>query len=132
MAKGKVECTDVYSDESEEQNEENPEKPKYVDCSSVTYENLKQGSFVVVTYELASRKYKCKNFVAIVQSEIDENREVFVSFLKSSENDKSVYFINENDSSYISYDQIKGLLPNPQLIEKGIRLFYKFKNPVNL
>lgn len=62
----------------------------------------------------------------MLQSDVDNENEIKIIFIKNYCNDKSVFAVDENDVSYESVDQIEKVLPVPSIIEKGKRIFYKF------
>lgn len=134
LAKKKVplRTSDVFSDSSsEDEYSTTTTTATNVSCiTPVSYDALQIGIFVVVNFALGNKKEKSKNYIGVVQSNVDEEREVKVMFLKMCDNNKYLYCCDENDVSYICYDQIIGILPVPSLLVKGDRVFYKFDQEV--
>ncbi|CAK1603193.1 unnamed protein product [Parnassius mnemosyne] len=63
----------------------------------------------------------------------DEEDEVKLMSLKVTNNNAFLFKADEEDISYVSFDDILEILPNPSLIIKGNRVYYKFpkRNPNN-
>jgi hypothetical protein len=99
--------------------------------SAFNIDDIKQGIFLVVELTQPGKKTKPRKYVAVAQSAIDDEAEVSVMFMKKTE-DPAVFIPDENDMSYISAYQICGILPVPELVVKGDRLFYKFDKAVQL
>lgn len=65
-------------------------------------------------------------YVTICQSGADEEGEVKVMSLKVTNNDASLFRADEDDISYVSFEDILEILPNPSLILKRNRIYYEF------
>lgn len=72
--------------------------------------------------------------MAVCQDIIDEDIEVvFLKICEGNDNDKNqVFRMDESDKAFISEDQIIEVLEQPDLILKGIRIFYKFSKEINV
>lgn len=130
MWKGRrLKISDLYSSEDEE--DVLPSNVVEIK-EEYSFEELVRGLFVVVTFLTGPKLQTPKDYVGIIQNvdSLDE-REVEVMFLKRSTKDNSIFFPNEDDQSYISVDQIRGILPTP-VIMPGNRLYYKFQGPIYL
>lgn len=77
------------------------------------------------------KKKKTINFVAVVQTEVDNEDELKVMFMKNFFSDKSVYVMDEKDVSYVWCDQILGV-SKPFSCSKEGKYLYIFKNSVQL
>lgn len=122
-----LKVSDVYSDE-----EDFHEEPAQLN-ENYGYDDLKQGAFIVVTFQTGGKKKVSKDYAAVILSNENlDDREINVMFLKRYKNDDSLFVGDENDESYISVDQIKGILPQAEMIFKGDRLYHKFPGPVSL
>lgn len=53
-------------------------------------------------------------------------------FMKNCSGDKSVFVFDESDVSYVSAEQVLGVLPAPAISVKGDRILYKFENKISL
>lgn len=126
-----LKVSDIYS-ESEEENVEDKEQTVVTLKEKVDFNDLKTGAFVVVTFSVG-RKKTSKDYAAIIQdvSNIDEG-EINVMFLKKCGSDGSLFFSDENDVSDISVHQIKCILPKPDILKKGNRLYHKFGGTVQV
>lgn len=96
----------------------------------VPTDSIKEGSFVVVSF--ANRNRKPIKFVGVVQSEIDDENELKIMFMKNCSSDRSVFVFDENDVSYVLADQVVGVLPFPAIVVKGGEILYKFENNICL
>lgn len=81
-------------------------------------------------------KFVTKNteyrYAAICSSVDDEDGELRVTFLKIHEQNGTLFILNENDISDVSIDQVIQKLPVPNLITKGNRVFYQFKEQIDV
>lgn len=79
---------------------------------------MNQGVFIVVSI-FTDKKAVSKNFLAMIQGQVLPEREVEVMFFKIYNSDPSMFYPDESDVSYISCDEIVGILPNPNIVQKG-------------
>lgn len=120
-----LKVSDVYSSEEEDTQEKVSLKTNF------EFEDLNPGTFVIITFETEGKKSLLKDYVAVIQNvENICEREVIVTFMKKYNKDSSTFVMDEDDESYVSIDQIRGLLPTPEMIFKGDRLLQKFEGPV--
>lgn len=130
-SKKKLKIEEVFSSSDEE--DLSPKTPKdLVKCVPVDVSSIVKNSFVVVSVKSNKKNKKPINFVAVVQTEVDEEFELKVMFMKNFCSDKSVYIMDEKDVSYVFCDQIVGVLPSPSVVAEGGKIVYKFKNLVQL
>lgn len=93
--------------------------------------DLNIGNYVLVQFTKNTKNNSnVRQFLAVVQGEVDESCEVKVMFLKSVNTDNILFYVDEKDVSYISISQIVAVLGQPTLVLKGDRIYYKFKNPI--
>lgn len=128
----KLKYEDVYSDE------ENTNEP----ICSKSSTSIKTGSYILVNVKKEKNKIKdAKTFdtyryAAVCQSDVDNDGEVTVAFLKiisdKSNRNEQVFRLDEQDKSCIEYDQIVKVLPQPNLVLKGNRVYYKFPEIVDI
>lgn len=99
---------------------------------NTTVENIKLGTFVLVRFVTETN---CNNkfcqFVGVSQSEIEDG-EITVVFCKPTSGDKPSFYADEMDISSIDCKQIVEILPNPNLMMRGQRAFFKFNYPLNV
>lgn len=126
----KVKFSDVYSDSDDEPSES---------CCSKSNNLVKNGVYVLVSVssQQGTKKQSIKSYryVAVCQSDFDEDDgEIKVAFLKLCDQEKGAVFKfdDENDVSYIKENQILEVLPEPELIIKGHRVYYKFPRLVDV
>lgn len=117
-----MKVSNVYSSEDSnlDSEEETTESFKPMPYS---FEDLIIGTYIVVSFPFG--KNKTNKYLAVIQGEILPEREVDVMFFVNC-GDLSTFRANEKDTAFISCDQIVGILPTPQIITKGNRIFYKF------
>lgn len=63
---------------------------------------------------------------------MEEDGEIKVMFLRSTDDSGKNFQVKENDISYIRFDEVLGILKNPSLKMKGNRIFYQFDVPVDI
>lgn len=87
------------------------------------------GDYVLVKFVTKNTEYR---YAAICSSVDDEDGELRVTFLKIHEQNGTLFILNENDISDVSIDQVIQKLPVPNLITKGNRVFYQFKEQIDV
>nr|CAI5839688.1 unnamed protein product [Callosobruchus analis] len=118
----KLMFSDVYSDD---------EVPT---CSYSSSIRAKTGNYVLVSIKSVNKKLAVEyRYVAVCQSDFQEG-EIKVAFLKLSDCEKGDLFKmgEENDVSFIQEEQILEVLPEPNLIIKGHRIYYKFPHAISV
>lgn len=96
------------------------------DDSKSGFLDLKPEVFVVVGFDKGKAVNK---FLAVIQGEVSDDREIEVLFLKPTK-DKNIFQPDEKDVAWIEWGQIVGKLSKPQLVCKNNYLFYKFNNKI--
>lgn len=87
-------------------------------CSLVTY--------VLVKYSKIKKKNsQDQYYVGICQSTVCNN-EIDVTFMKQLEKDMYMYYVDDKDCASVPTSQVKAILPQPTIVLKGNRVFYKF------
>lgn len=137
---------EVYSDDSAEENAVNPtplnEKENYDAVSEpgpsfaltrleLTPNNVQNGVFVLAQFATKNKRQTYR-YVTICQSSVDEEGEVKLMSLKMTDNDASLFRADETDISYVSFEDILEILPNPTLTLKGNRIYYKFHKNLDI
>lgn len=143
---------DVYGSSSSEENEDNFSIHDSTDDENFDIQNLlvddnddaidmiepevskiTQGTHILVQFLGGQRKATKFRYVGVCQSQIDDDGEVKVTFFKViSGNNGKIFRIDEEDTSYVIFNKILGILPNPKIILKGDRIFYEFPKPVDV
>ncbi|KAL3283991.1 hypothetical protein HHI36_018161 [Cryptolaemus montrouzieri] len=91
---------------------------------------VKNGDFILVEYYINNKKYR---YAGVCSSDFDEEEgDVRVTFLKISNEDGTLFRIDENDMSDVKWEQILTILPVPNIHMKGNRVFYKFPKSVDV
>lgn len=70
--------------------------------------------------------------MAVCSSGLEDNGEVEVTFMKCVGGDKSFFKSDEDDTSFVHFTDILTILPPPNLVLKGRRVFYKFDSEVDI
>lgn len=92
--------------------------------------SVKNGDFVLVEYQINNKKYR---YAGVCSSDFDEEEgDIRVTFLKVSNEDGTLFKINDNDMSDVKWEQILTILPVPNILMKGNRVLYKFPKPVDV
>lgn len=97
----------------------------------LTATNIRNGVFVLAQFATKNKR-QIYRYVTICQSDVDEEGEVKLMSLKVTNNDASLFKADEEDISYVSFDDILEILPNPSLILKGNRVYYKFPKSLDV
>ncbi|XP_063234925.1 uncharacterized protein LOC134537909 [Bacillus rossius redtenbacheri] len=106
------------------------------DTSENDFSSVTTGMYVLVEVlqvhtnkkkqEYSNKKYM---YAALCQSRVDEDDEIKVVFLKLVSKNENVFLIDDTDVSYINTENV---LPQPCLLVKGNRLYYKFPSFVEV
>lgn len=94
--------------------------------------DIKTGMYLLLSFENSNKKKNYYRYVCIAQSEVNEDNELTVMGMKLLEDDGKTFKIVESDLSYVSTDQIISILPEPEVILRGDRVYFKFKNAVDV
>ncbi|KAL3278827.1 hypothetical protein HHI36_016347 [Cryptolaemus montrouzieri] len=88
---------------------------------------VKNGDFILVEYYINNKKYR---YAGVCSSDFDEEEgDVRVTFLKISNEDGTLFRIDENDMSDVKWEQILTILPVPNI---HMKVFYKFPKSVDV
>lgn len=117
------------ADSDPEWHEDDPDE---MDIDQISKKDLKEGSFVISELSGGKRNSTKYTYLCIVQEIEIESDLIKVMGLKSVDQNKKEFVSNEKDISYISFDQILGIVTTPQLTVRGERLRYMFAKPVNV
>jgi len=114
----KLAYNDVYSDSEADENNEQTEFLK----RGQKFNQHKKGQFVLV-------KFNQFKYVCIIQNVDNEEGEATVMAMKSQ---KKGFVTDESDISDVKIDQILEVLPQPDLQLTGERVYYIFKQNINV
>lgn len=88
------------------------------------------GDFLLVkVYSTNGKSYN--TYACIADSDIDEDGEILVTFLKYVKNGK-LFVLNEKDKSYVAYEDVIKNLPTPEIERKRDTDYYKFSCDINV
>lgn len=93
---------------------------------------VKKGTFVLVEFVSGSRKRTKYRYVGLCKSELDEDGDVRIMYLKNCGEKNTLFKLNESDISDVNFDQIVAILPDPMLRMNGKRAYYKFKGSIDV
>lgn len=96
------------------------------ETQEITPDKIIKGTYLLVEYLVGKRKKMKYCYIAVAQDNLEDDGEVRVMFLKLYDDSRMLYKIDDKDIAYINYDQIKKILPGPEMVQRGNRLFYKF------
>ncbi|KAG5884177.1 hypothetical protein JTB14_034716 [Gonioctena quinquepunctata] len=87
------------------------------------------GDYVLVKYITRNTEY---SYAAIFSSVDDEEGELRVTFLKICEQNGTLFQLNEKYVADIPMEQVVKKLPVPNIITKGNRVFYQFREQIDV
>lgn len=97
---------------------------------SLEEKSLKEGNFIICEFVGGKRSATKFTYLCIVQEIIDDV--IKVMGLKSVNAGKTEFVADENDISFISFNQIIGYVKSPELTVRGERIRYVFKKRLNV
>lgn len=92
--------------------------------------NYSNGDYVLVSFQ--NNKKSEYRYVGVCSSDMDEDGEILITFLKIWNAQGNIFKLDDNDVSHVPVEQICEKLPQPNIFLQGNRILYKFKNPVNV
>lgn len=119
----------VYGSSDDSDNENNSAEP--LPSVSGQSNNLpKIGDYLLVKVHSAKGKLY-HTYACIAQSDIEDDGEIKVTFLKCVKGGK-LFVLDEKDVSYVAYDDIIQKLPNPEVQRKRGVDYFKFSTDINV
>ncbi|CAG5051670.1 unnamed protein product [Parnassius apollo] len=82
-----------------------------------------RGDYLLV--KVYGAKGKSYSYCCVAQSDIEDDGEIKVTFLKAVKRGK-LFILNQKDISYVAYEDIIRKLPNPDVEYKRGEVYYKF------
>lgn len=107
------------------------EDDEFMKLITVGEANLRSGKFAVVSFKGGRRGTTTYKYVCLINDVDLEEEEVRVTALKS-DSSRKVFCVDENDISYVRFEQILGICEEPDLLLKGERVFYQFRSPIDI
>ncbi|KAG5864426.1 hypothetical protein JTB14_019601 [Gonioctena quinquepunctata] len=86
------------------------------------------GDYVLVKYITRNTEY---SYTAICSS-VDDEGELRVTFLKICKQNGTLFQLNEKDVADVPMEQVVEKLPVPNIITKGNRVFYQFREQIDV
>lgn len=87
------------------------------------------GDYVLTKYIIRNKEYR---YAAICSSVDDDDGELRVIFLKVCDQNGTLFKLDDKDVADVPIEQIICKLPVPDLITKGKRVFYQFKEDIGV
>lgn len=105
-----------------------------VQMNPPTVADITAGTFLLIEFRTSSRKTVSQNYryAGIAQSSLEDDGTVKVLFLRIVGESGKLFKTDENDISFVNFDQILSVLPT--LVLKNVRnsFFYRFPLVVNV
>lgn len=121
------------SDSESPWEEDFTENEEIVTLKDTPLSDLKNGDFVLVKFTGGKRNTTVYKYVCAVENVVLDNVQgcdIEVVALKSIDDTYQNFAINQSDVSFVSHEQILGVLPVPTINMKGERIFYHFEKRV--
>lgn len=64
----------------------------YLECKPLSFDDISLKTFVLVSFSFGNKQTSTKSFVAVVQNEIDDSREVNVIFMHPLSKDMMLFY----------------------------------------
>ncbi|KAF5271387.1 hypothetical protein FQA39_LY08185 [Lamprigera yunnana] len=97
----------------------------------VSLDELKEGTFIFAKFKGGKRNLTVFVYLSVVQ-ELREDGNIVVMGLKNTDSEKKEYVAEEKEICEINLKEIVRLVEEPELIVKGERVSYHFKNSLNV
>ncbi|CAH0558569.1 unnamed protein product [Brassicogethes aeneus] len=114
---------------------EEPSTSKQSDDALIEKENIhinkiKQGVCVLVKMSSSKQDYI---YLGKALSEVEDDGEVKIMFFKSMDHTATKFKLVESDLSYVPFDNLIAIVPEPKKLCKGSRIsYYQFDTPLNI
>ncbi|CAH1107492.1 unnamed protein product [Psylliodes chrysocephalus] len=117
--------SDICYEESGDSETENIPQ-EYQILSSPNEGNLKKGKFVIASFKGGKRPSNLYRYVCVIDEVNEEKSEYRVVSMKAMDNTLTNFTFVETDISYVNFEDIMGITPDPLIVMKGERMYYKF------
>lgn len=102
---------------------------KVTDSRILHRNNISAGTFVLVKMKSDKSEYR---YVGVCQNRVDEEGEVKIMFMRVGDESCKTFKMDEDDVSYVQYEDIICILGSPTIKMKGVRLFYTFPGKIDV
>lgn len=122
----------IYSDVYTDSENDDINLPEPIAMSKLEASDIHSGMFVLVDLltEKKNTSTRKSSYIAICQSDVDNEDDVQVMFLKAVGNDKKKIIPDENDVAFVQLHQIICKLTISNTKIRGNRLVYEFNTAV--
>lgn len=93
---------------------------------------LQPGAYVLIKVFRDKPNKAQYRYVGVCQEYDAVDGELKVAFFRVTGENGQLFRLMEEDISYVEFDQIISILPNPQLVMKGNRVYYRFPFPIDV
>lgn len=105
---------------------------EFEELQPVDMTKLKKGVFAVVVFKGGKRMTMSYRYLCIIEDIDLEDGEIKVTSLKCLNSERKVFSLVESDVSFITVNQIIGITPEPSILMKGERMYYKFSKALDI
>lgn len=138
----KLRYKDIYTSSDEEMSEtsDDEEYEKYAHADDPEKKiilkefekrNIQNGTYLLVELLGGRKKLLKYRYLAIAESGAEDN-DIKVTYLKSLDKSQKKFKIQENDTSFICYSQVLGIIKTPTIKLNGGRVYYEFDHCVDV
>ena len=100
-----------------------------IEKENIHVSKIKQGVCVLVQISSLKQNYI---YLGKALSEVEEDGEVKIMFFKSIDNTATKFKLVESDLSYIPFDNLLAIVPEPKKVCKGKRIYYHFDTALDI
>lgn len=101
-----------------------------VQLSEPTLQNIANGAFILAKFKGRRRLTFYRSLYMVLQEPDPDDWEVMFISMKCVDDNKTVFKTNEQDASFVEFDNVLGVLPQPILYIQGVH--YKFSGRVDI
>lgn len=105
---------------------------EYDDLAPASVQDLKRGKFVVALFKGGKRLTTDYRYVCVVDELNEEDGEYKVVALKCMDKKQTDFILIETDISYVRFEDIIGIAPDPLIFMRGERIYYKFPKAIDV
>lgn len=104
----------------------------YQELTPANTNNLQIGKFVLAAFKGGRRLSSLYKYLCVVNSVDHNDGEYRVTSLKCTNESKKIFSMVETDTSDVMFEEIIGIVPDPNVILKGERVYYAFQKPIDV
>ena len=122
----------VYTDSEDEENGNEHLDNTDIVGTLPTVDLIKPGTFLLVEFTSDRKKHIKYRYAAIAQSTVEEDGDVKVMCMKCVRDTGKTFKVDERDVSYVLFESIISVLPQPQIKHLRNTVFYEFRGIVDI